>query len=255
MLDHPWIDRFASLDSPIHRFDPRAKAITFLFLIFSIVLLSAVKLALVGLLTSIFFLALSRLPLRFALRHIKWVSLFIIPFFIVMPFTVEGSEIYGVHGLKVTYEGIEYGALIALRALSAVILVLPMIATTRFEEMMKALERLKVPSIMVQMLIFTYHYIFVFGEEWERMWRAIESRGFRLRTTLYALRTLGRAMGMLFVKSYERSERVYYAMRSRGYTGHQRTLAEFNLKRSDLVLSTLIISIGVILHIIQMEVM
>ncbi len=251
MLDYPWIDRFAYLNSMIHRFDPRAKIIAFLFLIFSIVGLSEVKLAFVGLLASIFFLALSRLPLRFALRHIKWVSLFIIPFFIIMPFTMEGTEICTIHGLKVTYEGVEYGVLITLRALSAVILILPMIATTRFEETIKALERLRVPSIMVQMLMFTYRYIFVFGEEWERMWRAIESRGFRLRTTLYALRTMGRAMGMLFVKSYERSERVYNAMRSRGYTGHQRTLAEFNLQKSDLVLSALIISLGIILHIIQ----
>ena len=254
MLDYPWIDRFASLNSPIHRFDPRAKIIAFLFLIFSIVFLNEVKLAFVGLLASIFFLILSKLPLRFALRHIRWVCLFIIPFFAIMPFTMEGSEICRIYGLKVTFEGVEYGALITLRALSAVILILPMIATTRFEDTMKALERLRVPGIMVQMLMFTYRYIFVFEAEWERMWRAIESRGFRLKTTLYALRMIGRAMGMLFVKSYERSERVYHAMRSRGYTGNQRTLSEFNLKRSDLLLSTLIISLGIILHIIQVVV-
>lgn len=250
MIEYPEIDRYASLDSPMHRFDPRAKIIAFLFLIFSIVLLYNLKLAFIGLFVSILFLVASKLPFRFVLQHIKWVSLFIIPFIVIMPFTVKGDEIFSFDGIKMTYEGLRYGILVAVRAFSAVILIFPMIATTRFETTLKALEQLKVPSILVQMLMFTYRYIFVFVDELQRIWTAMESRGFKLRTTLYALRTIGKALGMLFVMSYERAERVYRAMRSRGYTGSQKTLAEFKICMKDYVLAVFIIAFAVCLHVI-----
>ena len=251
MIDYPEIDRYASLDSPMHRFDPRAKIISFLFLIFSIVLLQELKLAFIGLLASILFLFASKLPFRFVLQHIKWVSLFIVPFLVIMPFTVKGDEIFSFYTIKVTYEGLRYGILVALRAFSAVMLIFPMIATTKFETTIKALEKLKVPNILVQMLMFTYRYIFVFVDEFQRIWTAMESRGFKLRTTLYALGTLGKAMGMLFVRSYERAERVYRAMRSRGYTGDQKTLVEFEIRMKDYLLSVFIIGFAVSLHIIS----
>jgi cobalt/nickel transport system permease protein len=119
MVEYPEIDRYSSLDSPMHRFDPRAKLIAFLVLIFSIVLLPNLKVALIGLLASILFLIASKLPLRFALQHIKWVFLFVVPFIVIMPFTVGGTEIFSFYGLTMTYEGLEYGILVAVRAISA----------------------------------------------------------------------------------------------------------------------------------------
>ena len=251
MIEYPEIDRYASLNSPMHRFDPRAKIIAFLFLIFSIVLISELKLAFIGLIGSILFLIASKLPFRFVLQHIKWVSLFIIPFIVIMPFTVKGNEIFSFYAITMTHEGLRYGVLVAVRAFSAVILVLPMIATTRFETTIKALEKLKVPNLLVQMLMFTYRYIFVFVDEFQRVWTAMESRGFKLRTSLYALRTIGKALGMLFVRSYERADRVYHAMRSRGYTGNPRTLIEFQMRMKDYMLAVSIVGFAVSLHIIS----
>jgi len=234
-----------------HRFDPRAKIIAFLFLIFSIVPLNDLKLVLIGFLVSILFLIASKLPFHFVIQHLKGVSLFIIPFLVIMPFTVKGDEIFSFYAIKVTYEGLRYGILVAVRAFSAVMLIFPMIATTRFETTIRALEKLKIPNILVQMLMFTYRYIFVFVDEFQRIWTAMESRGFKLRTTLYALGTLGKAMGMLFVRSYERAERVYNAMRSRGYTGNPKTLVEFEIRTQDYLLSVFIIGFAVSLHIIS----
>ena len=133
MVNYPEIDKYSALDSPMHRFDPRAKIVAFIFLIFAVVLVPNLKLAFIALIGAILFLIASKLPLRFALQHIKWVFLFVVPFILIMPFTVPGREIFNFHGLTMTYEGLEYGILVAVRALSAVILVLPMIATTRFD--------------------------------------------------------------------------------------------------------------------------
>ena len=250
MANYPEIDRYSTLDSPVHRFDPRAKIIAFLILIFAVVLLPDLRLAFIGLIGAILFLIASKLPLRFALQHIKWVFLFVVPFIVIMPFTVPGTEIFSFYGLTMTYEGLEYGILVAVRAISAVILVLSMIATTRFDITIKALDRLRMPNMLVQMFMFTYRYIFVFVIEFQRTWRAMAARGFQVKTNLYALKTIGRALGMLFVRSYERGDRVYQALRSRGYTGSPRTLGEFKMHASDYIWTILIIGFAVSLYVI-----
>jgi len=252
MMEYPDIDRYASLDSPMHRFDPRAKIIAFLFLICSLVLLPSLKLAFIGLLISLLFLIASKLPFRFVFMHFKLISLFIIPFLVIMPLTVKGDEIFRFYGIKITYEGLEYGILVAVRAFSAAILIFPMIATTKFETTIKALDSLKVPNLLVQMLTFTYRYIFVFVNEFQRVWRAMQSRGFELRRkNMHAIRSIGNAMGMILVRSYERSERVYNAMRSAGYSGNQKILVKFEMHARDYILAISIITIAISLQIIS----
>jgi cobalt/nickel transport system permease protein len=251
MIEYPEIDRYASLDSPLHRFDPRAKLIAFLFLIFSVVLIPDLKVAFVGLFFAVFLLILSRIPLTFVLSYLKWVAMFVLSFLVILMFTFPGEEIASFYFLSISAEGLYTGSLITVRAFSAVILIFPMIGTMRFDTTIKALEGLKVPNSLVQMLMFTYRYIFVFIDEFQRIWTAMVSRGFKLRTTLYALRTIGKALGMLFVMSYERAERVYRAMRSRGYTGNQKTLVEFEIHKKDYMLAVFIIVFAVSLHIIS----
>ena len=251
MIEYPEIDRYASLDSPLHRFDPRAKLIAFLFLIFSVVLIPDLKVAFVGLFFAVFLLILSRIPLTFVLSYLKWVAMFVLSFLVILMFTFPGEEIASFYFLSISAEGLYTGSLITVRAFSAVILIFPMIGTMRFDTTIKALDRLKVPNSLVQMLMFTYRYIFVFVDEFQRIWTAMVSRGFKLRTTLYALRTIGKALGMLFVMSYERAERVYRAMRSRGYTGNQKTLVEFEIHKKDYMLAVFIIVFAVSLHIIS----
>lgn len=248
-MEYPEIDRYASLNSPLHRFDPRIKIISFIVLIFSIVLLPAVRLALVGLIASILLLLLSNLPIRFVLQHVRWVFLFIIPFLLVMPFTVKGNEVLHVGGLSVTSEGLEFGFLVSIRALAAVLLIFPMIGTMRFDITLKALYQLRVPSLLIQMLMFTYRYIFIFIDEFSRMQRSMMSRGFRVGTNRHTLTTIGRAVGMLLVRSYERAERVYQAMLSAGYTGNPRTLFESRSSPKDYIYGFIIIGFAVLLHV------
>ena len=251
MIEYPEIDRYASLDSPLHRFDPRAKLIAFLFLIFSVVLIPDLKIAFIGFFFAIFLLILSGIPLAFVLRYLKWVAMFVLSFFVILAFTFPGEELFNFYFLSITAEGLYTGSLITLRAFSAVILIFPMIGTMRFDTTIKALDRLKVPNSLVQMLMFTYRYIFVFVDEFQRIWTAMESKGFKLRTTLYALRTIGKALGMLFVRSYERAERVYQAMRSRGYTGNPKTLVEFEIHVKDYILAVFIVGFAISLHVIS----
>ncbi|MHC1603004.1 MAG: cobalt ECF transporter T component CbiQ [Methermicoccaceae archaeon] len=247
-MEYPEIDRYASYASPVHQLDPRAKILAFLCLIFSVVLVNEVEVAFLALLFSLSLLIASRLPLRFAFQHIRWVFIFVLPFLVLMPFTVAGRELMSVYGITMTYEGVMYAVLITLRALAAVVLAFIMLATTRFNTTIKALHMLKVPNPLVQMLMFTYRYIFVLLDEFLRMWRAMTAKGFTLKTSTYAFLTVGTAVGMLIVKSYERAERVYQAMQSRGYTGNPKTLVEFRMKTKDYVLASFLIGFAALLH-------
>lgn len=248
-MEYPEIDKYASMDSPIHRLDPRAKIVSFLVLIFSVVIIPELKLAMLGLGISIFFLISSRLPLSFVYQHVRWVFLFILPFIIIMPFTVSGKVAFQILGLGVTYEGIRYGFLVAIRAVSAVLLIFPMMGTMKFNESIKALYDIKVPNSLVQMLMFTYRYIFTFSEEFSRMRNAMASKGFTLKTNFETVSTIGKAVGMLFIRAFDRAERVYQAMLSKGYTGNPKTLVEFKTKTTDYLIAIFLVSFAIILHI------
>jgi len=251
MIEYPEIDRYAHLDSSIHRFDPRAKIVSFLFLIFSVALLPNLKLALFGLMGSVSLLFLSKLPLRFVTQYLKWVLLFILFFIVIMPFSVKGEELFSLYNIKITREGLFLGLLISTRAVSATILIFPMIATMKFEETLKALYKLKFPNTLVQVFMFSYRYIFTFLEELQATLIAMQARGFKLRTNLYTLRILGKTFGMLFIRGYERAERVYQAMKARGYEGNSKILVDFKINTKDYLLSCLIIGFALFLHIIS----
>ena len=165
-----------------------------------------------------------------------------------MSLTVEGSRLVSIHGVPVTYEGVRYGSLIILRAIAAVTLVLTMLGTMKFDTTIKALYMLKVPGPLVQMLMFTYRYIFVLLDEFSRMWRAMSCKGFVLKANMYALSMLGNVVGMLIVKSYERADRVYKSMISKGYTGSPTNMTTFSMLTKDYALTVLIIGIAILLR-------
>ncbi|MBT9161868.1 MAG: Energy-coupling factor transporter transmembrane protein EcfT [Dehalococcoidia bacterium] len=250
-MEYPQIDRYAGLASPIHRWDPRAKLVAILGLIFSVVLITDLKMAMVGLAVAILLVLVSRIPFRFVLGHLAGVSFFILPLSVIILFSYhQGDEIARFAFLTVTSGGLEHASLIAVRAFAAVILIFPMISTVRFDVTMKALERLRVPVRLVRMIMFTYRYIFVLIEEVQRMLRALTSRGFTGGMNIRTLITTGKLIGMLFVRTLERAERVYRAMLSRGYEGNLQTLVEFKMRKTDLLKAAVLIAIAVALNVL-----
>jgi cobalt/nickel transport system permease protein len=250
MIEYPQIDRYAGLTSPIHRWDPRAKLVAILSLIFSVVLIPDMMMASVGLAVALLLVFISRLPLRFVLGHLVGVSLFILPLSVIILFTYhQGNEVVRFAFLRVTTGGLEYASLIAVRALAAIILVLPMVGTMRFDVAMKALERLRVPPKLVQMIMFTYRYIFVLIGEFQRMLRALASRGFSAGLNVGSISTMGKLIGMFFIRSQGRAERVYNAMLSRGYEGNICTLIEFKMHKTDILKAAILIAIAVALNV------
>jgi cobalt/nickel transport system permease protein len=248
------IDRYAGIASPIHRWDPRLRLVSIFALIFSVMLLYNLQLVVIGMIFAIVLTCITKIPLSFVLSRMKLVFIFVIPFFIIIPFTVicDGVEIASFGGITLSYRGIEYvtfAAMIVLKALTAVMLIFPMIGTSRMDITIKALEGLYMPNKLVQMFAFTYRYIFVLDDEFTRMDRSLASRGFKRRGNLYTLTTISKAIAMLFVNSYERADRVFYAMRSKGYSGKIATLHEFHARRQDWVNTVVVVGFAVLLQV------
>ena len=88
------------------------------------------------------------------------------------------------------------------------------------------------PRVMIMILSFMYRYVFVLVDEVMRMRQARDSRNFG-GSRLWHLRTIGNMTGTLFIRSYERGERVYAAMLARGFDGQCRTLNHLNFRPAD----------------------
>lgn len=115
---------------------------------------------------------------------------------------------------------------------------LVLLFSTSFVSLMEAFEKLGVPRLFVMIANFAYRYQFIIVDETERLVRSRNSRLWQPRFITQA-RTVGYMVGTLFLRSYERSERVYMAMSSRGFAGRFVANQEMRLKFGDLAYSLL----------------
>jgi cobalt/nickel transport system permease protein len=121
-------------------------------------------------------------------------------------------------GLTLSVEGL-YGAWnILAKGTLGVWASLLLAATTTPRDLILGLDRLRCPQILTQIATFMLRYLVVILEEARRMRIARLSRGYDPRF-LWQVKAFGVGIGSLFLRSYERGERVYLAMISRGYTG------------------------------------
>jgi len=215
---HPEIDRFAHLDSPFHRLDPRWKIAALAMFLLATAMVRGLVGASLALLLALLWLLVSGLPLGFILRRLKAVLFFLLPLLVILPLThPEGWQ-----------AGLLQGGIIFLKGLAMVLTVFPMFATSPFHVSMKALARLKVPERLVAMILFAYRYLFVFAEEARTLQQAARARGFHPKTDGRTLKTLGNLVGLLVVRAFERTQRIYQAMLARGFKEKFGTLSEFS---------------------------
>lgn len=159
---------------------------------------------------------LAQLPLRIVVSR----SLIEVPFVffaVLMPIFGSGERVE-VLGISLSRLGIESGASIVVKGTLGVLCAVCLSATTPAREILRGLERLRLPNLLVQIVSFMIRYVNVVSDEMARMKVARLSRGFEAQG-VRSWRFLANVVGALFIRSYERGERVYLAMLSRGYGG------------------------------------
>ena len=160
--------------------------------------------------------ALSRVPATYLLKRLVVEVPFVV-FAVLIPFIATGPRTE-VLGVSVSAPGLLSAWALLAKGTLGVLASLTLAATTEPRHLLSGLERLRVPSLLVQIMGFMVRYLDVVTEEMGRMRVARESRGFRSRDVRH-WPVLARSSGALFIRSYERGERVHLAMLSRGYTG------------------------------------
>ena len=138
-------------------------------------------------------------------------------FALVLPLVAQGQRVE-VGPLTVSEPGLVAAFGLLAKATLGVLAALVLATTTEPRDLVAGLERLRLPQQLVQILGFMVRYLEVVTADLHRMRVARESRGFQARS-LGAWPALASSAGALFIRSYERGERIHLAMLSRGYTG------------------------------------
>jgi cobalt/nickel transport system permease protein len=237
-------DRYHAGESLIHHLNPRIKVlVTVGFILSNVLLPDAAWLAFA---VSWIFILVSSVVAKLGIGYIFKRSFIVLPFAlaaVTAVFSVPGNALtqwhLGTTILTVTDAGVLRFVSIMLRAWLSVQGALLLVATTRFPDMIHALEHLRFPRLIVTIIAFLYRYLFVLTDEVLRMTRARQARsaaatGYRSGGNVFwRARIAGNMVGQLFLRSYERSDRIYNAMLARGYTGQIRTLSPHLMSRRD----------------------
>lgn len=162
--------------------------------------------------------ALSRAPLGHVVRGLAAVLPFAAVMAAFLPFTPGDGGLLRLGPLALSRSGLwRFVATVEKACVGATCAIL-LASTTRFPLLVSGLRGLGVPRPFLTMLSFAYRYAFVITDELERMLRA---RGARLAEAGLGMRfrSLGHLAGTLFIRSWERAERIYLAMLARGFSG------------------------------------
>lgn len=238
------LDRYIAGASVIHALDARVKLVLTVALIVCAALLPVGSTLALLALTALVWAAIiaSGVGLSTILKR----SLLALPFLLVVVtviFSLPGRPIFrlplGFVTLTATDAGLLRFVTIVWKSWISMQAALLLTATTHFLDVLRALQALHMPKIIVALMSFMYRYLFILVEEAQRLLRARDCRSAALEgagggSVWWRAQVTGRLVGTLFLRSFERSERIYVAMLSRGYTGELRSLRTQALDRRDL---------------------
>ncbi len=160
----------------------------------------------------------ARVPLLYIVRRMVIEVPFLV-FAVLMPFVATGPRT-DVLGLSVSEPGLLAAWGLVAKGTIGVMSSLTLAATTEPSEVLLGLRRLRMPELIVQIMGFMIRYLDVVSADLGRMLVAMRSRGAEPRSPRH-WPALARTLGALFIRSYERGERVHLAMLARGYDGAQ----------------------------------
>ena len=240
-------DRYHHGQSPLHNLDPRVKVILTILFILSNALLPDGAWVAFALAWGIIIFAnlISKLGIGFTFKR----SFIALPFAlaaITVLFSIPGKPVSSFHflmwDLTITEAGLLRFVSIVVRSWLSVQMAILLVAVTQFPKIIHALTHLHVPAILTVIISVLYRYLFVLTDEVLRMMRARQARsaaaaGIRSGGSVaWRAKIAGNMAGQLFLRSYERSDRIYNAMLSRGYKGELMTIHPHHYHRSDLMI-------------------
>jgi cobalt/nickel transport system permease protein len=231
------LDSYRPRVSPVHSLDPRVKLVLTLAFILTAALTPVAAWPGYILLFSIVLSVeiLSRLGVGYVLKRAALVLPFVLAALPVV-FTTGGTALFrlplGTWRLTATAEGLARFSSVALKSWLSVQAAIVLASSTPFPDLLQAMRAIRIPRLLVAMFGLMWRYLFVLADEALRLMRARAARsgdlgrpGLRRGGSLaWRGRVTGGMAGNLFLRAFDRSDRIYMAMVSRGYDGEARSL-------------------------------
>jgi cobalt/nickel transport system permease protein len=216
-LHHLTIEDWSRRESVVHRRDARAKLVAMLAIlfVFSISKGDPLRLAAFSLSVLLTVALTAKLPVIPLLRRAA----------IILPF----SAVFAIGPLLVS--NWNFAAILIVRSYLSALAALIFIATTPVPEFIHALEQLRAPRFLLEVIQFLYRYLFVLFEEVQHIRNAAWSRGGFRRSQ--GFRAAAGTVGVLFARSYARASHIHHAMLSRGYQGRLPVIKRAKLGAAD----------------------
>jgi cobalt/nickel transport system permease protein len=253
-MKHEFLDHHSCGHSFFHHMHPGAKLVMVVLFIFTVVtiepgqeriFLPFAVLLLIGLLAT-------RVPILHTLAKGLKVLPFVLMITIFVPFLKEGEPVWNLQigplMIQITDEGWKLFYNIILKANIAIFSVVFLNLTTPFHHLLKGLQSFGAPRIITDTLAVAYRYLFVITDEKDRMLLARRSRLIHPSLSLQ-WKSLSQLIGVLFLRSYERGERMYQAMCMRGFNGVIVNLDEYMLQKKDIAAACLVVLTALLLRI------
>jgi cobalt/nickel transport system permease protein len=224
-VHHVVVERWSRASSPLHARDPLAKLAALLAFLLALSTTPArSQIAFLGYAALIgAAMAGSRLPLGGLVRRAA----------LVLPFSATFAFITWLSGEP------ERALALAEKSFLSGLAALLLIATTPLTPLLAALESLRMPRLLILVVQFLYRYLFVISEQAQHMRLAAQSRGSSRR---HGFTAAAGALSVLFARSWERSDGIYRAMLSRGFTGRFSTREHLHLHLADAAFLTAVVA-------------
>ncbi len=232
-------ERFSEGNSLLHSLDPRVKIAVVFPYACVIALSQKIPVAVLCLCISLVTILLARLKIVSVLKSLKVLLVFIILLWIFLPLSMPGAPIYASGSLIVSKEGMMRALSITLKSAAIVLLIVSLLATSTVFSLVHAMSHFRLPKKLLYLAFLSYRYIHVLYVEHARLKNAMRIRGFKPGTNMHTYKTYGYLIGMLIIRSYERSERIYKAMLCRGFQGRFYLLDHFKMRKMDVLFASI----------------
>lgn len=212
--------------SAVHDWDARWKLVALGVVSFVVASVDSIPAAALGVGWALGLLMFARLPLRLILVRLAVAQVILLPCLLILPLSF-GGDLIQAGPMMLSREGLRWAVLFYCRASAILILGLAVVYSTPMVVLLRALQSLRIPRVLVEISLLTYRYLFTLAGEFTRMRWALATRGFGARRAFRGYRPLANGVGVALVRSVERTERIQQAMYCRGFQGRLQTLQRF----------------------------
>lgn len=233
-----YVEKFSASKGVLQSINPQVKLGAIVAFILSAVAVQMISPLAILFAVIVILCVSSKIPLKFFLvRATVFVPLFAAAIALPLLFITPGKSLaeVGYAGIvvKVTVEGVYRAVQFTFRIWVCVASLILLVLTTKFSRLIQVMKSFKVPNIFITMTAITYRFIFIFISEAYRMALAKESRTVAKEPWRRSIKSFANMIATLFIRSYERGERVYLAMLSRGYSGTVKSSGKLKFATGD----------------------